>query len=56
MKVIGKTCVRNSVFSEHPITGSIISDLPLCDEFHLLIAQSDDNTVTNRTQVHRQYA
>jgi hypothetical protein len=44
MKIIGFTYVSNSILSELPVTESINSILPLCDEFYVLVGKSEDNT------------
>ena len=44
MKVCGFTIIRNAVRFDYPIVEAITSILPLCDEFIVLIGNSDDNT------------
>ena len=44
MKVSGFTFVRNAVKYDYPVTESIRSVLPLCDEFIVAVGQSDDAT------------
>jgi hypothetical protein len=45
MKVCGFTIVRNAVKFDYPVVESIGSILPVCDEFLVLVGQSDDNTL-----------
>lgn len=45
MKVCGFTIVRNALKYDYPVVESITSILPLCDEFIVLVGQSDDNTL-----------
>lgn len=44
MKVCGFTFIRNAVRFDYPIVEAITSVLPLCDEFVVLVGNSDDNT------------
>jgi hypothetical protein len=44
MKVSGFTIVRNAVKFDYPIKEAILSVLPLCDEFIVLVGDSDDGT------------
>lgn len=44
MKVSGFTFVRNAVKYEYPVTESIRSILPLCDEVIVAVGNSDDGT------------
>ncbi len=44
MKVCGFTFIRNAVKFDYPIVEAITSILPLCDEFIVLVGNSDDNT------------
>ncbi len=45
MKVTGFTIVRNAVKFDYPVVESITSVLPLCDEFVVLVGNSDDSTL-----------
>jgi hypothetical protein len=45
MKVSGFTFIRNAIKFDFPITESIRSILPLCDEFIVLVGNSEDNTL-----------
>lgn len=45
MKVSGFTIVRNAVLLEYPLIESILSILPIVDEYVVLIGKSDDDTV-----------
>lgn len=44
MKVCGFTFIRNAVRFDYPIVEAITSILPMCDEFIVLVGNSDDNT------------
>lgn len=44
MKVCGFTIVRNAVKYDYPVIESITSILPVCDEFLILVGNSDDGT------------
>ena len=44
MKVCGFTFIRNAVRFDYPIVEAITSVLPMCDEFIVLVGNSDDNT------------
>ncbi len=44
MKVCGFTFIRNAIRFDYPIVEAITSILPLCDEFIVLVGNSDDNT------------
>ena len=44
MKVSGFTIVRNAVKYDYPAIESVKSILPLCDEFIILVGNSDDGT------------
>src|SRR5690606_13570341 len=44
MKVSGFTFIRNAIRFDYPITEAIISVLPLCDEFVVMVGDSEDNT------------
>lgn len=45
MKVCGLTIIRNALIYDFPIVESIMSVLPLCDEFVVLVGNSDDETL-----------
>jgi len=45
MKVSGATFVRNAVKFDYPITESISSILPICDEFVVNVGESEDGTL-----------
>ncbi len=45
MKVSGFTFIRNAVKYDYPIVESILSILPIVDEYIVLVGQSDDNTL-----------
>lgn len=45
MKVSGFTFVRNAVKYDYPIVEAISSVLPLCDEFIVVVGNSDDTTL-----------
>jgi len=45
MKVCGFTIVRNAVKYDYPVAESIRSILPVCDEFLVLLGNSDDDTL-----------
>jgi len=44
MKVCGLTIIRNALTYDYPVTEAILSVLPLCDEFIVLVGQSNDQT------------
>jgi len=44
MKVSGFTFIRNAVKNDYPIVQAIESILPLCDEFIVVVGNSDDGT------------
>ncbi|MFM2208339.1 MAG: hypothetical protein RL213_2314 [Bacteroidota bacterium] len=44
MKVTGFTFIRNAVRLDYPIVEAITSVLPLCDEFVVMVGDSDDGT------------
>jgi hypothetical protein len=44
MKVTGFTFIRNAVKFDYPVSESIRSILPLCDDFVVAVGSSDDNT------------
>lgn len=44
MKVTGFTFIRNAVRFDYPVVEAINSILPICDEFVVLIGNSDDET------------
>lgn len=45
MRVSGFTIVRNAIKYDYPIVEAIQSVLPICDEFIVLIGNSDDDTL-----------
>jgi hypothetical protein len=45
MKVSGFTIVRNGVKLQYPVIASIMSVLPICDEFVVAVGDSDDGTL-----------
>lgn len=45
VKVSGFTIVRNVITYDYPVVESILSVLPLCDEFIVSVGQSDDDTL-----------
>lgn len=45
MKTCGFTIVRNAVKYDYPVVESITSILPVCDEFLVLVGNSDDDTL-----------
>ncbi len=44
MKVTGFTFIRNAIKFDYPIIEAITSILPICDEFIVVVANSEDNT------------
>ena len=44
MKVCGFTFVRNAIRFDYPVTESILSVLPVCDEIVVAVGNSDDGT------------
>jgi hypothetical protein len=44
MKVSGFTFIRNAVVNDYPVVQAITSILPLCDEFVVVVGNSDDET------------
>lgn len=44
MKVTGFTFIRNAVRFDYPVVEAISSILPVCDEFVVLVGNSEDNT------------
>ncbi|TAH43276.1 MAG: glycosyltransferase family 2 protein [Bacteroidetes bacterium] len=44
MKVTGFTFIRNAIRFDYPVVEAITSVLPLCDEFIVLVGNSDDGT------------
>ena len=44
MKVTGFTFIRNAIRFDYPVVEAITSILPLCDEFIVLVGNSDDET------------
>jgi hypothetical protein len=45
MRVSGATFVRNAVKFDYPVTESILSILPICDEFVVNVGESEDGTL-----------
>lgn len=45
MKVSGFTIIRNAVLYDYPVVESILSVLPLVDEFIVLVGDSEDDTL-----------
>ena len=45
MKVSGFTFIRNAIKYDYPIVEAILSILPLCDEFIVVVGNSDDDTL-----------
>ena len=45
MKVSGFTFIRNAIKYDFPVVESIKSILPLCDDFHVAVGQSEDQTL-----------
>ncbi len=45
MKVSGFTFIRNAVKYDYPIVESILSILPVCDEFVVAVGKSEDDTL-----------
>ncbi len=45
MKIAGFTFIRNALLYDYPIVESILSILPICDEFVVAVGQSDDETL-----------
>lgn len=45
MKVTGFTIIRNAVKFDYPVVEAINSVLPLCDEFLVLVGNSEDSTL-----------
>lgn len=45
MKVSGFTFIRNAIKYDYPVQEAILSILPLCDEFIVLVGNSDDETL-----------
>jgi hypothetical protein len=44
MKISGFTFVRNAIKYDYPVVESILSVLPLCDEFIIAVGNSEDDT------------
>ena len=44
MRVAGFTFIRNAIKYDFPVAESILSVLPLCDEFYVAVGDSEDNT------------
>lgn len=51
MKVSGFTIIRNAIKFDYPIVEAITSILPLCDEFIVLVAESEDDTYALINQI-----
>ena len=45
MNISGFSFVRNGIKLGYPVTESIRSILPLCDEFIISVGKSDDDTL-----------
>jgi len=45
MKVSGFTFIRNAIKFDYPVTESIRSILPICDDFYVAVGNSDDDTL-----------
>jgi len=45
MKISGFTVVRNAIRYDYPVKESILSVLPVCDEFIINVGKSDDDTL-----------
>jgi hypothetical protein len=45
MKISGFTIIRNAIKYDYPVRESILSVLPLCDEFVVAVGQSEDDTL-----------
>lgn len=45
MKVCGFTIIRNAIKYDYPVLESILSVLPICDEFVVAVGKSDDDTM-----------
>lgn len=45
MKISGATFVRNAVRFDYPVRESILSILPICDEFVINVGESEDETL-----------
>ncbi len=45
MKVAGFTFIRNAIKYDYPVVESILSILPLCDQFIVAVGNSDDDTL-----------
>jgi hypothetical protein len=46
MKVTGFTFIRNAVKFDYPVLEAITSILPICDEFVVMVGNSDDETLS----------
>ena len=46
MRVSGFTFIRNGTMLGYPFVESIVSALPLCDEFVVAVGLSEDDTLT----------
>ncbi len=45
MKVTGFSFVKNAIIYDYPVVESILSVLPICDEFVITVGKSDDDTL-----------
>jgi hypothetical protein len=45
MKISGFTFIRNAILYDYPVVESIMSILPICDEFVVAVGESDDATL-----------
>jgi len=46
MRVVGFSFIKNAVALDYPIVEAMESILPLCDEFVIMVGNSDDETLT----------
>ena len=51
MKLTGFSFIRNAVTYDYPIKESILSILPLVDEYIIAVGNSDDDTKANITSI-----
>jgi|694.fasta_scaffold26851_3 glycosyltransferase involved in cell wall biosynthesis len=51
MKVSGFTFIKNAITYDYPIVESILSVIPICDEFIVAVGQSDDGTLDLITSI-----
>ena len=45
MKISAFTIVRNAIILEYPVVESILSILPIIDEYIVLVGKSEDDTL-----------